>query len=155
MAYEDSGFSKVEAKELVKNMRKTQEPTKSKAGGGFYSVSVSNRIREYKWDLNVKRVCLKIYASNNSTNLNFEDLPFSVVSKIVNSFDWSETLKSDLLVDIRQSQTKQSLIEAINPHFYVYEQNLDPILSLGITCASVISIIYTVFFSRKKRNRYQ
>ena len=149
-AYKDSGFSKTEAKELVENMQKTQESIKSKGGGGFYSVSVSNGIHEYKYDLNIKQCCLKIYASNNSTNLNFEHLPFSVVSKIVDSFDWSENLKIDLLSDIRQSQTKQALIEASNPHFYVYEQNLDPIIGLGITWISIVSIIYTVFFNRKK-----
>ena len=155
IAYEDSGFSKARAKALVENMKKLQESTKSEGGRGFYSVSISNGIREYKWNLNVKQFCLKIYASNNSTSLNIEDLPYSVVSEIVDSFSWSEKLKIDLLADIRQSQTKQALIEASNPHFYVYEQNLDPIIGLGITWISILSIIYTVFFNRKKRNRYQ
>ncbi len=105
----------------------------------------------------INRLYLKIYTKSDTDVLEIADLPYTVAKTTIDSLELDETLTTQLLFDIRVSQTFSTyeLMPEIAPRFYVYDTSETwPSLLLAFTSVlSICSLFISKFIKRKKRNR--
>ena len=165
-AYRDTGLKQVEIKKIVEEIQQdftSQKANSSNINGASIGIAMSqsksmnmNNFNDVPDNPHINRLYIKIYTKNDTDLLEISDLPYTVAKTTIDCLKLDEKLKTQLLFDIRVSQTfsTHELIPEIAPRFYIYDTS-ETWPSLLIAFTSIISICSLFISKFMKRNRYR
>ena len=159
-AYRDTGLKQVEIKNIVEEIQQDFTSNSSNINGASIGIAMSqskstnmNNFNDVPDNPHINRLYIKIYTKNDINLLEISDLHYTVAKTTIDCLKLDEKLKTQLLFDIRFSQTfsTQELILEIAPRFYIYDTSETwPSLIIAFTSIlSIFSLLISKFMKRK------